>query len=93
MEDNSPCVNTGINEFTYADDLDLNGNIRINYIVDIGCFENQRVVSYSCKIKEDGSWVDITRIFKKIDGIWVEQSQSQWENLFDANIKYIYKKV
>ena len=39
-------------------------------------------------VKENGVWVNIPRIYKKISGSWVEQAVDNWGNLFDSNAVY-----
>lgn len=87
----SPCINKGYNtDASSIGDVDLNGNARIIAVVDIGAFESsETTVAAIFKIKENGEWIGVTRIYKKIDGIWVEQDSSTWEALFSENIKYI----
>ena len=43
-------------------------------------------------IKENGGWSNIGKVFKKVSGIWVEQENSDWNTLFNSNIKYILKE-
>ena len=46
------------------------------------------------KIKENGRWTtNISKVYKKISGVWVEQSNNSWIDLFDSNTKYIHKNV
>lgn len=89
----SPCVNKGNNAAEmYIGGTDLNGNVRIYDIVDIGAFES--VVAFDAgqlKIKENGTWITITKVYKKINGVWIEQSPIEWENLFDENSRYVQK--
>ena len=40
------------------------------------------------RVKENGNWVNISKVYKKISGVWVEQSVVNWNNLFNENIKY-----
>lgn len=92
VNDNSLCINKGTNAGNeHMGDTDLNGNARIIDIVDIGAFESliAAIVGNKFKIKENGNWIDIDKIYKKINGVWIEQPNSEWENLFDENIKYI----
>ena len=44
-------------------------------------------------VKENNGWINIAKIYKKIDGVWVEQENSDWEELFDVNIKYIQNQT
>lgn len=41
------------------------------------------------KIKENGSWSNIDKVYKKISGVWVEQENADWNTLFNTNINYI----
>lgn len=90
LSDASPCVNAGVNS-TYASDLDLNGNNRINSIIDIGAFESLLELINKLKLKQGGSWVDISQVYKKVNGTWVLQDSSTWESLFGEDTKYIPK--
>ena len=90
VADSSPCINAGMNT-TYADTLDLNGNERTRSTIDIGAFESLLELINLFKLKENGNWIDILKIYKKINGIWVQQDVSIWDTLFDQNTKYIPK--
>ena len=90
VADSSPCINAGMNT-TYADTLDLNGNERTRSTIDIGAFESLLELINLFKLKENGNWIDILKIYKKINGIWVQQDASMWDTLFDQNTKYISK--
>ena len=57
---------------TYADTLDLNGNERTRSTIDIGAFESLLELINLFKLKENGNWIDILKIYKKINGIWVQ---------------------
>lgn len=84
----SPCINKGANVDAGA--TDMNGDIRIIAIIDIGAFESSETAMGSTfKLKENGEWVNVLRIYKKISGVWVEQSSDDWENLFNEDTKYI----
>lgn len=86
----SPCINKGSNaDAYYVGDTDMNGNARIVATIDIGTFESNETSMTVFKIKENGQWVNVLKIYKKVSGIWVEQSSSDWDNLFDENVKYI----
>ena len=37
--------------------------------------------------KVNGSWVNVSKVYKKVSGIWVEQTDI--ENLFDAQTNYV----
>ena len=89
--DSSPCINSGsAMSSTEIGELDLNGNIRVNRIVDIGAFESLIIVNDNgFRLKENGQWVNIIKIYKKINGVWTIQEPSTWETLFDINTKYI----
>ena len=41
------------------------------------------------KVKENGSWTNIKKICKKIDGVWVEQQNDDWEETFSLSAGYI----
>ena len=71
LSNTSPCINAGINS-TYASDIDLNGNNRVNGIIDIGAFESLIELISKLKMKEGNSWIDISKVYKKINGTWVQ---------------------
>lgn len=39
-------------------------------------------------IKKNNKWTNINKVYKKINGVWVEESKNDWYNLFNSNIKY-----
>lgn len=86
----SPCINAGINASAdYVGDLDLNGNSRINRTIDIGAFEDGTILTTPLRVKKNGQWVEIIKVYKKVSGQWIEQDMSQWSTLFDTNTKYV----
>ena len=88
----SVCINAGANnDAQYIGETDLNGNIRIKGIIDIGAFEDMKDIINTLKLKENGNWVNIIKVYKKINGEWVQQDVLNWENLFDENTIYIQK--
>jgi surface protein len=40
------------------------------------------------KVKENGAWTKIGKVYKKISGVWVEQSYNDLNNIFDTNSNY-----
>lgn len=40
------------------------------------------------KVKENGSWTKIGKVYKKVSGVWVEQNYDNLNNIFDTNSKY-----
>lgn len=90
--DTSPCINAGSKTGTeHANELDLNGNARIYSVIDIGAFESLVDFISKLKIKEGNNWVNVIKVFEKVNGVWVERDNSTWETLFNENIKYIVK--
>jgi surface protein len=45
-------------------------------------------INDTLQIKEDGNWINISKVYKRISGNWVEQSNSNLNTLFDTNMKY-----
>ena len=41
------------------------------------------------KIKENGTWINIGKVYKRVSGNWVEQINSNWDEIFDIDTKYI----
>lgn len=39
-------------------------------------------------MKNNGTWTGYSKVFKKINGNWVEQDSSTWATLFDTNTHY-----
>ena len=39
-------------------------------------------------IKENGNWNNIGKVFKKTSGVWVEQTNSEWNSIFNTSTKY-----
>ena len=86
----SPCINRGTNaDSDRVGEYDLNGNNRINGIIEIGAFEDMGLIVSSLKLKENGSWVNVLRVYKKENGSWVEQNSATWGSLFNENTKYM----
>ena len=40
------------------------------------------------KIKENGNWINISKVYKRVLGNWVEQINNDWDEIFDINTKY-----
>lgn len=45
--------------------------------------------SINIYIKESGSWVPYSRVYKKVNGSWVEQDSSTWDTLFSTTANYV----
>ena len=52
----------------------------------------QYIAINTFSVKEDGNWTNIIKIFKKINGIWVEQNNNDWTSIFDASVRYVGKE-
>ena len=39
-------------------------------------------------LKQNGSWVSVSKVYLKVNGSWVEQNSSTWSSLFDTNTNY-----
>lgn len=63
-------------------------NVRSN-ITTVAQYEIANVLT----IKENGSWSNIGRVFKKTSGVWVEQTNQNWNGLFDTNLYYVQKSI
>ena len=44
-------------------------------------------------IKENGSWINIGKVFRKINGVWIEQTNNEWNTLFNTNTDYRRKEI
>lgn len=68
------------------------GGVYVYTISNIGADHTIVVTSASSQpvlyIKQNGSWVQVTKAYKKVNGSWVEQTNL--DNLFDSNANYIY---
>lgn len=40
-------------------------------------------------LKQNGSWIEVNKVYKKISGSWVEQAEDTLSTLFNTNTKYI----
>lgn len=40
-------------------------------------------------VKESGTWNTYSHVYKKVNGIWVEQDASTWSTLFDTSTNYV----
>ena len=45
---------------------------------------------YAIYIKNNGTWTQYSKIYKKINGSWVEQDSSTWSTLFNTTTNYIH---
>ena len=43
-------------------------------------------------LKENGNWLNICKIFKKVSGSWVEQHNDNWTDIFSDSVKFIEKQ-
>lgn len=39
-------------------------------------------------IKQNGTWTQYSKVYKKVNGSWVEQASSTWSTLFNTNTNY-----
>ena len=63
-------------------------NVRSN-ITTVAQYEIVNVLT----IKENGSWSNIGRVFKKTSGVWVEQANLNWNELFNTNLYYVKQEI
>lgn len=40
------------------------------------------------KLDSSGGWIQYSKVYKKVNGSWVEQASSTWATLFDTNTNY-----
>ena len=40
------------------------------------------------KLDSSGGWVQYSKVYKKVNGSWVEQASSTWATLFNTNTNY-----
>ena len=41
------------------------------------------------QIKENGNWTNINKVYKRVSGNWVEQDNSDWNDIFNVDMKYV----
>lgn len=41
-----------------------------------------------CFIKRNNTWVQVSKVYKKVNNLWVEQESSTWSTLFDTTQDY-----
>ena len=72
---------TGIDHYTYKYTVSGNATIAVN----IG---SSGTIQPKIFIKGSSAWSEKTKVYKKINGVWVEQSPSTWTTLFDTSKNY-----
>lgn len=88
----SPCINAGTKaDAALSGETDLNGNVRIRDMIDIGCFEYMGDIVALLMVKENNEWLNVFRVYKKVNGVWVVQDGSSVDALFNSDAKYVYK--
>lgn len=71
-----------LDHYTYTYEVDGDANI----VVNIG----GAVITKTFYQKKNNAWsaLNVTTVYKKVNGSWVQQSA--WENVFDPNTTYVY---
>lgn len=54
-------------------------------------YEQQPTITLA--VKENGQWTDISRVFKKTGGVWIEQNANSWADVFDSSVKYVKRNI
>lgn len=39
-------------------------------------------------VKNNGTWTEYSKVYKKVNGVWIEQSASTWSSIFDTDTHY-----
>lgn len=60
-------------------------NLQTNHTIVVISGGGSEVFLY---IKEGGNWVEYSKVYKKVNGSWVEQASSTWSTLFNTNTNY-----
>ena len=60
-----------------------------NKTLELSAKEINFLADSALKLKENGSWVNVLRVYKKENGSWVEQNSATWGSLFNENTKYM----
>lgn len=63
-------------------------NVNTNHTL-VAVFGNAPEPTEIFYIKDNGSWKQVTTVYKKINGVWVEQTDLA--SLFDTNMNYLKK--
>ena len=78
---------------------DKSGNTIVNYIYEINNISAAHEIVVSCisgdgpriYLKINNTWRTYSKVYKKINGSWIEQSASVWSSIFDTTANYVNK--
>ena len=70
---------SGIDHYTYTTTVD--GNMTVAVV--IGGGSQPKIF-----IKNNGTWTQYSKVYKKVNGSWVEQASSTWATLFNTSTNY-----
>ena len=78
---------------------DKSGNTVINYIYEINNISTAHEIIVSCStsggpkiyLKINDTWRIYSKVYKKINGSWIEQSSSTWSSIFNTTANYVNK--
>ena len=70
---------TEIDHYTYSTTIDSDMTVAVV----IGGGSQPKIF-----IKNNGTWTQYSKVYKKVNGSWVEQASSTWATLFDTNTNY-----
>ena len=78
---------------------DKSGNTVVNYIYEINNISAAHEIVVSCisgdgpriYLKINNTWRTYSKVYKKINGSWIEQSASTWSSIFDTTANYVNK--
>ena len=70
---------TEIDQYTYSTTIDSDMTVAVV----IGGGSQPKIF-----IKNNGTWTQYSKVYKKVNGSWVEQASSTWATLFDTNTNY-----
>lgn len=75
---------SGLDHYTYT--FTVSGDTSISIV--IGGSESGPKIF----IKQNGSWIQCSKVYLKVNDAWVEQAQSTWTSLFDTSTNYRLKE-
>ena len=70
-----------LHHYTYT--YNVNGNATIVVTIGSGGGSQPKIF-----IKNNGTWTQYSKVYKKVNGSWVEQASSTWATLFNTNTNY-----
>ena len=93
LKDNNVDKTSSLN---YESTVDKYGNTVVNYTYKISSISAAHTLVVTCSsgegpkiyLRPNGTWIQCSKVFVKINNSWVEQSSSTWTTLFDTRTNY-----